>query len=105
MHEMGENSGGFDGYLYYHGIHFEKAYKALETIAAPAVLAILETIRAKFPKKRIPKTEDALQNTLDAMEERGVNFEQEDEVFYCIGVTELLSRLLAFILENKQKFR
>lgn len=102
---MEVNSGGFDGYLYYHGIHFEKAYKALETIAAPAVLAILETIRAKFPKKRIPKTEDALQNTLDAMEERGVNFEQEDEVFYCIGVTELLSRLLAFILENKQKFR
>lgn len=102
---MEVNSGGFGSYLYYHGTQFEKAYKAMETIAAPGVLALLETIRAKFPRKRIPKTEDALQDTLDAMEERGIDFEREDAVFYSDAVNELLARLLAFILENKQKFR
>lgn len=102
---MEVNSGGFSSYLYYHGAHFEKACKALETISAPGVLAILETIPAKFPRKRIPKTEDALQDTLDAMEERGIDFEREDEIFCSDAVNELLARLLAFVMENKQKFR
>lgn len=102
---MEVNSGGFDSYLSYHGAHFDKAYKAMETIAAPGVLAILDTIRETFPGKRIPKTAEALQNALDAMEERGIDFEQADDAFYSTGVQELLSYLLAFVQENKQRFR
>lgn len=102
---MEVNSGGFEGYLSYHGAHFDKAYKAMETIAAHGILSILDTVRDSFPRKRIPKTEEALQNALEILEERCIDFDQSDEAFYSTGVRELLSRLLAFVLENKQKFR
>lgn len=102
---MEVNSGGFDGYLSYHGAHFDKAYKAMETIAAPGMLAILDRVREQFPRKRIPKTEEALQNALEALEERGIDFAQADDVFYSTGVQELLSHLLTFVQENKQRFR
>ncbi len=99
------NSGGFDSYLYYHGTHFEKAYKAMEVMSATGVLAILDSVRAKFPKNRIPKTVDALQNTMDTMQEQGMDFEAEDERFYSTGEKELLERLLSFVTENKKRFR
>lgn len=102
---MEVNSGGFDGYLSYHGAHFDKAYKAMETIAAPGMLAILDAVREQFPRKRIPKTEEALQNALETLEERGIDFAQADDAFYSTGVQELLSHLLTFVLENKQRFR
>ena len=99
------NSGGFDGYLYDHGTHFEKAYKAMQQIAAPGVLSIMDAVREKFPGKRIPKNEDALQNALDVMEEKNVDFENEEELFYGDGTKELLERLLSFVMENKDRFR
>ncbi len=99
------NSGGFDSYLYYHGTHFEKAYTALERISAFEVLQILDTIRSKFPKSRIPKNEDALQNAMDVLEEKGINFDSEDEHFYSAGEKELLKCLLSYVKENKQRLR
>lgn len=102
---MEVNSGGFDSYLYYHGMHFNNAFKAIEVISAPNVLALLDAVRSKFPRKRIPKTEDALQKAMDAMEEQGVDFEQEDACFYSSGERELLDRLLSFVLENQKHFR
>lgn len=99
------NSGGFNGYLYYNGLHFENAYNALESINALGVLQILNTIREKFPKKRIPKNEESLQNTIDLMEEKGVDFETEDELFYSTGEKELIKYLLTYIKENKRYFR
>ena len=102
---MEVNSGGFDSYLYYHGMHFEKAFKAMESISAACMLAIMDSVRRKFPKNRIPKTERALQNTMDAMEELSVDFEPEDEQFCTTGEKELLDQLLAFVLENSKRFR
>lgn len=99
------NSGGFDSYLYYHGTHFEKAYQAMETLSATEVLGILDAVRAKFPRSRIPKTEEALQNAMDALEEQGVDFEAEDDHFYSLGEKELVKCLQAFVLENKKRFR
>lgn len=99
------NSGGFDSYLYYHGAHFEKAFQSMEALSATAVLDILTAVRAKFPRNRIPKTEEALQNAMDAMEEKGVDFESEDERFYAAGEKELIKRLQAFVIENRKRFR
>ncbi|MBQ8769056.1 MAG: DUF4375 domain-containing protein [Oscillospiraceae bacterium] len=99
------NSGGFDSYLYYHGTHFEKAYAALQSICANGVLSILDAVRSKFPKGRIPKSEDALQNTMDTLEENGIDFESEDAYFYSSGEKELLKSLLAYVTENKTHFR
>ena len=99
------NSGGFDRYLYYRGTHFEKAYAALKDIAALRTLPILDDIRNKFPKKRIPKNVEALQNVMDILEEKGIDFDSEDERFYSVGEKELLKCLLSYVKENTQHLR
>ena len=99
------NSGGFNSYLYYHGLHFENAYNALESINALGVLQILNAIREKFPEKGIPKNEKSLQNTIDFMEEKGIDFEAEDELFYSIGEKELIKCLLTYVKDNEKHFR
>lgn len=99
------NSGGFDSYLYYHGTHFEKAYQAMEALFSTEVLQILDAVRAKFPRSRIPKTGDALQNAMDTLEEKGVDFESEDDCFYAAGEKELIKQLQAFVIENRKRFR
>ena len=43
---MEVNSGGFEGYLYYHGTHFEKVYKALEQMGATEMTALLDRVGA-----------------------------------------------------------
>ena len=102
---MEVNSGGFEGYLYYHGTHFEKAYKALEQMGAGQMTALLDRVRAKFPRGRIPKTLDSIQNTMDRMEEKGVDFEAEDDCYYGGTERELLERLTAWVRNNEKKFR
>lgn len=102
---MEVNSGGFDSYLYYHGLHFEKAFNALEIISAFGVLRILNSIREKFPKNRIPISEKSLQKTMESMEDRGICFEREDELFYSTGEKELLTCLLSYVKENKKHLR
>ena len=99
------NSGGFDRYLYYHGAHFEKAYQAMEALSATEVLQILDAVRTKFPRSRIPKTEETLQNAMDALEEKGLDFESEDDRFYTKGEKELIKCLQAYVIENKKRFR
>ena len=99
------HSGGFDSYLYYHGTHFHKAYSALDTISAKGVVEILEAVLKKFPKGRIPKSEDSLQNTMDKMADHSIDFEAEDDRFYNDGVNELLSCLVAYVKENAKHFR
>ena len=102
---MEVNSGGFEGYLYYHGTHFEKACKALEQMGAGQMTALLDRVREKFPRGRIPKTLDSIQNTMDRMEEKGVDFEAEDDCYYGSAEGELLERLTAWIRNNEKKFR
>ena len=102
---MEVNSGGFEGYLYYHGTHFEKAYKALEQMGAAEMTALLDRVRAKFPRNRIPKTADSIQNTMDRMEEKGMDFEAEDDCYYGSAEKELLAKLTAYVRENGKHFR
>ena len=102
---MEVNSGGFEGYLYYHGTHFDKAYKALEQMGAAEMTALLDQVRAKFPRGRIPKAADSIQNTMDRMEEKGVDFEAEDDCYYGGAEKELLAKLTAYVRENGKHFR
>ena len=102
---MEVNSGGFEGYLYYHGTHFEKAYKALEQMGATEMTALLDRVRAKFPRGRIPKATDSIQNTMDRMEEKGVDFEAEDDCYYGSAERELLTKLTVYVRENGKHFR
>lgn len=102
---MEVNSGGFEGYLYYHGTHFEKAYKAIADMGAPNVIALLDAVRAKFPKNRIPKSEEAIQNAMDKLEDNGVGFEDQDDAYYSGLERELLSAMTAYVRANAKRFR
>lgn len=102
---MEVNSGGWEGYLYYHGIHFAKAYKVFEEIGAVQMVRLMHRIQSKFPRSRIPKSEEAIQNVMDRMEEDGMDFDDEDEIYYSSAEKELLDLLATYVLENRKHFR
>ncbi len=99
------NSGGFSNYLYYYGNHFEKVKISLETIGAEKSIELLNAVESKFPRKKVPKNTDSIQNNIDKMEEKGINFEKEDAEYYDFTEKELLKKLTTYILENKKHFR
>lgn len=99
------NSGGFEGYLYYHGTHFEKACCSVREVGAAEMSALLEAVRGKFPRGRIPKSEEAIQNAMDKLEDRGIDFEAEDDRYYGTAERELLDRLAAWVRANGERFR
>lgn len=102
---MEVNSGGFEAYLYYHGTHIAKACQAFAQIGAAQMVSLMEQIQNKFPRRRVPKSEEAIQNAMDKLEDNGVDFEDEDEVYYTSAERELLIQLTAFVLENRKYFR
>lgn len=102
---MEVNSGGFEGYLYSCGLHFEKAAQGFTAMGAAEMLALMGAVREKFPKGKIPKSESALHSRLDAMTDDGIDFEAEDARYYESAEKELLQKLLRYVTENKAHFR
>ena len=102
---MEVNSGGFDSYLFHHGEHFPKARKALDDLDAPGMTALLDAVAAKVPRGKVPKSLDAIQNALEKLEDKGVDFEEQDDAYYNGVESEFLPQLLAWVLENKKHFR
>ena len=102
---MEVNSGGFDSYLFHCGEHFPKARKALENLDAPGMTALLDAVTAKFPRGKVPKSLDAIQNAMEKLEEKGVDFENQDDAYYNGVEVEFLDRLLVWVLDNKKHFR
>lgn len=99
------NSGGFESYLYYNGNHFQNVIDSLEIIKAVEILLLMKTIQSKFPKNKIPKSLNSIQNTMDSLEEKGIDFEMEDTQFYETQEKTLLVLLLDYVLNNKNHFR
>ena len=102
---MEVNSGGFDSYLSYHGAHFHKARKALDAVNAPGLAALLDAVAAKFPRGKVPKSQDAIENAMEKLEDKGVDFEDQDDAYYDGVEREFLPQLLSWVLENKKHFR
>ena len=102
---MEVNSGGFDSYLFHHGEHFHKARKALDALDAPGMTALLDAVAAKFPRGKVPKSMDAIQNAMEKLEEKGVDFEAQDDAYYNGVENGFLSALLSYVLENRKHFR
>lgn len=99
------NSGGFESYLYYNGNHYQNVINSLETIKAVEMLSLMKTIQSKFPKSKIPKSLNSIQNVMDSLEEKGIDFEIEDSQFYETQEKTLIALLLGYVLENKNHFR
>ena len=102
---MEVNSGGFDSYLFHCGEHFHKARKALDALDAPGMTALLDAVAAKFPRGKVPKSMDAIQNALEKLADKGVDFEEQDDAYYGGVESEFLPKLLTYVLENKKHFR
>lgn len=102
---MEVNSGGFEGYLYYHGTHFIKACQAFVQIGADQMVSLMDRIQRKFPRGRIPKSEEAIQNAMDRLEDEVIDFEDEDDIYYSSIEKELLDRLTTYVLTNRNHFR
>lgn len=102
---MEVNSGGFEGYLYYHGTHLTKARKVFEQIGADQMIHLIVQIQNKFPNCCIPKSEDTIQNAMDRLEDKGIDFDDEDKIYYSSAEKELLKQLLIYVKENEKHFR
>ena len=99
------NSGGFEGYLYYHGACFAKVCQFFAQIGANKMVSLMDRIQNKFPRGYVPKSKEAIQNTMDRMEEEGIDFEDENEIYYSSAEKELLDSLLTYVMENRKHFR
>ena len=99
------NSDGFSGYLYYYGNRFLNAVKAFEEVCSPKMIDLMTSVQNKFPSQKIPKSLESIQNKIDKMEEKEIDFEDEDEFFYNDAQEELLDKLYEYILNNQKRFR
>lgn len=99
------NSGGFGHYLYYHGDRMGALENALGLLGAEKCIALLGCVKGKFPKANPPKELGKLQSRLDKMDEKGIDFEDEDEYYYENAEKELIERLCAFVRANRAAFR
>ena len=99
------NSQGVLGYLYYYGNHFEKLFIAFETIDSKENLNLLECIKKKFPRNSVPKNIESIQNALDKLEEKGIDFEAEDDMYFNEYENTIFEKLEKYILDNKKHFR
>ena len=97
-------SGGFLHYLYYHGTRFEQTKSALKKIGATKTLLLLQRVEGMFPGGTLPTSLSRLQDAVDEMEEDAL-WEQLDEQYYDEGESELISKLYAYVLINRRRFR
>lgn len=102
---MEVNSGGFEGYLYYHGTHFVKAHQIFAQIGAKQMLTLTDRLQRKFPHGCVPKSAKAIQNAMDQLESDGIDFEEEDELYYSSAERELLKCLVSYVKGNAGHFR
>lgn len=99
------NSGGFEHYLYYHGTHFSKACQAFSLIGAEQMVSLMGQVQRKFPNSRMPKSQQAIQNAVDRLEDSGTDFENEDELYYSSAEKKLLECLKSYVKDNAEHFR
>ena len=99
------NADGISGYLYYYGNHFDKLIMAIEEINAKDCLFLTESIRNKFPRNTVPKNIDSIQNTLDKLEDKGIDFEAEEDMYLNKYENIIFEKLKEYILNNKKHFR
>lgn len=99
------NSGGFSHYLYYRGNHIKELYTALETIGANTITELLDRIIAEFPRKKLPTSLERIQDAIDKLEAKGINFDAQDSEYYSGVEKILLEKLTSYVIDNKNNFR
>lgn len=97
------NTEGLDAYLYENGNHFYSLKKAVEAVGMQAAVSFLDTVGLCFPRKSVPKKLESIQNAVDKLEEKGIDFEKEYD-FYMENINnELIKITTQYTLDNKEK--
>ncbi len=99
------NSDGIEHYLTYNGLNFAQTQAAFREIADTEALVLMEKIQRKFPRSKVPTKDSSLQAVLEKMENKGIDFEQEEEFYYQHVENPTLELLYNYILENADDFR
>jgi len=99
------NSDGIEHYLAYNGLNFAQTQAALREIGDTQAVVLMEMIQRKFPRSKVPTREAALQATLEKMENKGIDFESEEDFYYECVENSTLDLLYNYILENTNSFR
>lgn len=99
------NTEGLDAYLYERGNHFTSLRKAMTEIGMSKATDFLNIVERRFPRKAIPKKLETIQNALDKLEEKGIDFE-EDYDFYLEEINnELMERTTDYVFSNQKKLK
>lgn len=97
------NTEGLDAYLYENGNHFAALKKAVEAVGVQKAVEFLNTVELCFPRKSVPKKLESIQNAVDKLEEKGIDFEKEYD-FYMENINnELIKIITQYTLDNKAK--
>ncbi len=99
------NSGGISHYLYYRGDHFQELLASVTEANCSICLILLNMIEKKFPRNNIPSNVEKIQNHIEDMENRDVDFETEEVVYYEQVEHELVETLLSYVVNHKDDFR
>ena len=99
------NSDGISHYLYYRGDHFRELFSSVIEVNCSSCLTLLNMISKKFPRGKIPSNIDKIQNRLEDMEDRGIDFEAEERIYYEQVETELVKILLSYVVNHTDSFR
>lgn len=96
------NSGGFESYLSSYGNYFDRTVKAAQTIGLNELVELLEKIKSIFPKEKIPKSVERIENVIM---KKDLNFEEVDEEFYDKMNQIISEKMMRYVMENRERFR
>ena len=99
------NSGGFDFYLTHHCQRFNQVRKALLAMGAVSMVQLLDDVQEKFPTQKIPSSMRQIEDVLEEMTMRGIDFEKEDMRYYDAEEENLMEKLYLYIETNRKKLR
>jgi len=99
------NSDGIDHYLYYNGKRFPLLCEAIRIIGHKGACDLMKRIKKKV--KNVPDNadEEVWQAAIDKLEERGKDFEAEEDFYYEKVENELINSVCEYVLENSEQFK
>ena len=101
------NADGIEDFLYSRGHRFAHTIVALETIASKKGLHLMTMIQETFPKGKVPKSLESIENRLMLMLDKDETiFDEAEAYFHDENVSaELEERMYQFIISNNTRFR
>lgn len=101
------NADGVEDFLFARGHRMKQTKQALEAIGAEKSVHLLELIASKFPKGKVPKSPESIENKVMSMIEKDETiFDEAEDYFEEADLTgELLDKIYQFVMDNKKKFR